>query len=83
MNHDEAVRLAVYRGYVKRGHPPSVEEMAVQLARRLASQVDVNVPPTVAFDHPDVEALTTWLLDQLHLDPLLRKDQPHLAAERR
>ncbi len=32
MNHDEAVRLAVYRGYVSEGRPPSVEEMAVGLA---------------------------------------------------
>ena len=32
MNHDEAVRLAVYRGYVNDGRPPSVEEMAVELA---------------------------------------------------
>ncbi|MEX1333902.1 MAG: hypothetical protein AB1Z66_01230, partial [Candidatus Limnocylindrales bacterium] len=32
MNHDEAVRLAVYRGYVSDGRPPSIEVMAVQLA---------------------------------------------------
>ena len=32
MTHDEAVRLAVYRGYVNDGRPPSVEEMAVELA---------------------------------------------------
>lgn len=32
MNHDEAVRLAVYRAYVADGRPPSVEEMAVELA---------------------------------------------------
>ena len=29
---DEAVRLAVYRGYVNDGRPPSIEEMAVELA---------------------------------------------------
>ena len=32
MTHDEAVRLAVYRGYVNDGRPPSIEEMAVELA---------------------------------------------------
>ena len=32
MTHDEAVRLAVYRGYVNDGRPPNVEEMAVELA---------------------------------------------------
>ena len=32
MNHDEAVRLAVYRGYVNDGRPPNIEEMAVELA---------------------------------------------------
>jgi hypothetical protein len=32
MNHDEAVRLAVCRGYVNDGRPPSAEEMAIELA---------------------------------------------------
>jgi len=31
MNHDEAVRLAVYRGYVEDGRPPEVEAMAVEM----------------------------------------------------
>lgn len=31
MKHDEAVRLAVYRGYVKEGRPPAVEAMAVEM----------------------------------------------------
>ena len=32
MTHDEAVRLAVYRGYVNDGRPLSIEQMAVELA---------------------------------------------------
>ncbi len=32
MNHDEAVRLAVYRGYVEDGRPPTVETMAIEMA---------------------------------------------------
>ena len=32
MNHEKAVRLAVYRGYVEDGRPPDVETMAVELA---------------------------------------------------
>jgi hypothetical protein len=32
MNHDEAVRLAIYRGYVSDGRPPVVEDLAVELA---------------------------------------------------
>ena len=32
MNHDEAVRLAVYRGYVDDGRPPTVEAMAIEMA---------------------------------------------------
>ena len=31
MKHDEAVRLAVYRGYVKDGRPPTVEAMAIEM----------------------------------------------------
>ena len=31
MDHDEAVRTAVYNGYVEAGAPPSVEQMATQL----------------------------------------------------
>ncbi|MEA2026055.1 MAG: organomercurial lyase [Chloroflexota bacterium] len=31
MKHDEAVRLAVYQGYVEDGRPPAVEEMAVEM----------------------------------------------------
>ncbi len=52
------------RGFVDAGMDSL---MAVQLSRRVSAQVDVSVPPTVAFDHPDVHALTTWLLDRLQL----------------
>ncbi len=56
--------LPDHRGFVDAGMDSL---MAVQLARRVSAQIDVSIPPTVAFDHPDVHALTTWLLDRLHL----------------
>jgi len=41
--------------------------MAVQLARHLTGKLDLPVPATVAFDHPDVASLAHWLLQELHL----------------
>ncbi|MEN0064951.1 MAG: SDR family NAD(P)-dependent oxidoreductase [Myxococcota bacterium] len=42
--------------------------MAVELVRRISRQVDRPLPATVAFDHPDLESLTAFVLRTLELD---------------
>ncbi|MBX2799665.1 MAG: SDR family NAD(P)-dependent oxidoreductase [Myxococcales bacterium] len=42
---------------------------AVELVRRLSRRLDLSLPPTVAFDHPSVHALTRALLARLELQP--------------
>jgi len=64
LGRDEA--LDARRGFVDAGMDSL---MAVQLARRLGGQLDLALPPTVAFDHPDVASLSRWLLDRLQLAP--------------
>ena len=41
--------------------------MAVELAERLRGAVGRSLPATVAFDHPNLTALTSWLLGELEL----------------
>jgi acyl transferase domain-containing protein/aryl carrier-like protein len=41
--------------------------MAVELANRLKALLQRPLPATLAFDHPNVEVLTDWLLAQLAL----------------
>ncbi|WP_437515469.1 SDR family NAD(P)-dependent oxidoreductase [Sorangium sp. So ce1099] len=39
--------------------------MAVELRRSLGERVGASLPATLAFDHPTVDALTRWLLDEV------------------
>ncbi|MEO0599789.1 MAG: beta-ketoacyl synthase N-terminal-like domain-containing protein, partial [Myxococcota bacterium] len=41
--------------------------MAVELVRRVSRQIDRPLPATVAFDHPDLESLTAFVLQTLEL----------------
>ena len=41
--------------------------MAVELADRLRGGVGRSLPATIAFDHPTLSALSTWLLTELEL----------------
>jgi len=42
--------------------------MAVELVRRVSRQIDRPLPATVAFDHPDLESLTHFVLQTLELE---------------
>jgi epothilone polyketide synthase D len=67
------------RGFVDAGMDSL---MAVQLARRLGGQLDLALPPTVAFDHPDVAHLARWLLERLQLAVEAEAVAPAAAPER-
>jgi acyl transferase domain-containing protein/aryl carrier-like protein len=54
--------------------------MAVELSKRLKARLERPLPATVAFDHPNVEVLTDWLLQHLKLEDLAA---PAVVVERR
>jgi pimaricinolide synthase PimS1 len=52
--------------------------MAVEVRNRLARQTGLSVPATLAFDHPNLKAVSEWVLEALQLAETSRK--PETAA---
>ncbi|MDN3279510.1 type I polyketide synthase, partial [Frankia sp. RB7] len=52
--------------------------MAVEVRNRLAKQTGLSVPATLAFDHPNLKAVSEWVLEALELSDSARK--PETAA---
>ncbi|MBC7042283.1 acyl carrier protein, partial [Salmonella enterica] len=52
--------------------------MAVEVRNRLAKQTGLSVPATLAFDHPNLKAVSEWVLETLELADSARK--PETAA---
>ncbi|WP_276575477.1 SDR family NAD(P)-dependent oxidoreductase, partial [Bradyrhizobium monzae] len=49
--------------------------MAVEVRNRLAKQTGLSVPATLAFDHPNLKAVSEWVLDALELADGSRKPE--------
>ncbi|MEC9464966.1 MAG: SDR family NAD(P)-dependent oxidoreductase, partial [Myxococcota bacterium] len=47
--------------------------MAVEFRNRMVALTDIQIPATVVFDYPTIEALTGYLLDELTLDTEVRE----------
>ncbi|WP_426410337.1 SDR family NAD(P)-dependent oxidoreductase [Bradyrhizobium ganzhouense] len=47
--------------------------MAVEVRNRLAKQTGLSVPATLAFDHPNLKAVSEWVLEALELADSSRK----------
>ena len=41
--------------------------MAVEVRNRLAKQTGLSVPATLVFDHPNLKAVSEWVLEALEL----------------
>ena len=47
--------------------------MAVEVRNRLAKQTGLSVPATLVFDHPNLKAVSEWVLEALELADSSRK----------
>ena len=73
LDRDAEAPLGAHRGFFEVGMDSL---MAVELSRRLGRRLDLPLPPTLAFDHPDIASMTAFLLQELELEPV----EPAAAA---